>query len=249
MIKNPRQADILNILEQYAYASVELLAKLTYASEPTIRRDLIYLESKGYIIRNHGGATLPLKGTSVRPVAVRNSFNLRQKKSLCKEAAKLIQESMTIFLDASTTASFIVEYLPKNKDLTVITNSLQTCNKLNELNLKFFCTGGDITNQICFTGTHAERFIRAFNADICFFSSTTISSEGIISDNGEKESATTFTMLEQSKRRVYLCDDSKIDLPAKYNLTTVNNIDKIYTTAKENSLLIPKEKVVYVPIT
>lgn len=67
MIKNPRQADILNILEQYAYASVELLAKLTYASEPTIRRDLIYLESKGYIVRNHGGATLPLKGTSVRP--------------------------------------------------------------------------------------------------------------------------------------------------------------------------------------
>ena len=59
MIKNERQKEILDILKRYNYASVEQLAKMTYSSPPTIRRDLNCLQEMGYLTRNHGGATLP----------------------------------------------------------------------------------------------------------------------------------------------------------------------------------------------
>ena len=247
MIKNSRQAEIMNILEQSSYASVEQLAKLTYASEPTIRRDLIYLEAKGYVVRNHGGAMVPQKENSVLPAAVRNAFNQKQKKLLCQEAAKLLRDNMTVFLDESTTLAFLVKHLPKFKDLKIITNSLQTSILLNNLNLNFLCTGGKIVQQNYFSGPQTEKFIRAFNADICFFSSTSISSDGVISDNSEYKISTMEAMLSQSRRRIYLCDDSKINSLSMYNLTTINQIDKVYTTAQENTFTFQSDKIVYVP--
>ncbi len=248
MIKNSRQTEIINILEQSNYASVEQLAKLTYASEPTIRRDLIHLEAKGYVVRNHGGAMLPQKENSVLPAAVRNAFNQKQKKILCQEAAKLLRDNMTVFLDESTTIAFLVKHLQKLKDLKIITNSLQTSILLNNLNLNFLCTGGKIIQQNYFSGPQTEKFIRAFNADVCFFSSTSISANGIISDNGEHKISIMEAMLENSRQRIYLCDDSKINSLSMYNLTTINQVDKVYTTAKENTFTIKSDKIVYVPV-
>ena len=71
MIKNERQQQILNILQQANYASVDQLVQMTYSSPPTIRRDLNYLEEQGYVTRNHGGAMLPQKPSAFIPAEFR----------------------------------------------------------------------------------------------------------------------------------------------------------------------------------
>lgn len=250
MIKNERQQEILDLLKDLGYVSVEDLAKKTYSSTPTIRRDLNYLQENGYLVRTHGGATLPVSPSSFIPSDLRAKLNANAKKSLCKEAAKLIKEHSIIFINESSTVQHLIEYIKNYKDVTVITNSLTACAKLNHYNINFYCTGGHITHSNCFTGTQAEQFIRRFNADLCFFSSHGITQNGIITANSEKEYLITAAMVEQARQVVYLCDESKVGILSNYNLTNINAIDKIYTTASVDDFTVQdKQKIIHVSVS
>lgn len=250
MIKNERQKEILDILKKVNYATVEQLAEMTYSSAPTIRRELNYLQEKGYLIRNHGGATLPLDPHSFIPSDLRTKLYTNHKKAICREASKLITDHSIIFINDSSTVQHLIEHIKEHKNITVITNSLTACAKLNHYNINFYCTGGHITHANCFTGIHAEKFIRRFNADFCFFSSHGISENGMITANMEEEYLITSAMIEQAKNAIYLCDESKVGILANYNLTNVNAIDKVFTTASPDTFTIEdKSKLVYVPLT
>ena len=58
MFKSERHGQILRILEEKQFASVAYLSQTLFASMPTVRRDLNYLENEGYVRRSHGGAVL-----------------------------------------------------------------------------------------------------------------------------------------------------------------------------------------------
>lgn len=250
MIKNERQKEILDILKRVSYATVEQLAEMTYSSAPTIRRELNYLQEKGYLIRNHGGATLPLDPHSFIPSDLRTKLYTNHKKAICKHASKLITDHSIIFINESSTVLYLIDYIKEHKNVTVITNSLTACAKLNHYNINFYCTGGRITHGNCFTGIHAEKFIRRFNADLCFFSSHGISQDGKITANMEDEYLITSAMIEQSKKAVYLCDESKIGILATYNLSSIDKIDQMYTTASPDVFSIEdKSKIVHIPLT
>lgn len=231
MIKNERQQHILNILQQTNYISVEQLIKLTYSSPATIRRDLIYLQEQGYVTRSHGAVMLPQAPSAFIPAAFRKSLNYKHKKAICKVAAKLLKDHMLIFIDESSTTQFLIEHMKDYKEITVITNSLPACELLNRYNINFYCTGGHITHSNCFTGSQTEKFIRRFNADLCFFSSHAISKNGVITDNSESECFITSAMIEHSKKSIYLCDESKVGHSSIYNLANINTVNKIFTTA------------------
>ena len=250
MIKNERQKEILDILKRCNYASVEQLAKMTYSSPPTIRRDLNYLQEMGYLTRNHGGATLPLNPHSFIPSDLRAKLNTIQKKAICKEAAKLVHDHSIIFLNESSTVQYLIEYIKDFKDITVITNSLTACEKLNNYNINFYCTGGHITHANCFTGIQTEKFIRRFNAEFCFFSSYGVSTDGVVMENSEDEALIISAMIEQSKKAIYLCDESKIGRFATYNLANINSVDSIYTTASPDMFNVEdKSKIIHVVTT
>lgn len=233
MIKNDRQEQILEIIKKNKYASVQQLAQLTYASLPTIRRDLNYLSQNGYISRSHGGAAI-ISPSSVPPVNYRIEYAQNQKKAISKKAATFIRDGMVIFIDESTSASYLISELTKFKNITVITNGFVAINLLKEANVNFFCVGGEICSD-CFAGSYAENFIRNFNADICFFSASSVSEDGKIAENDKFACSLKKTMLEYSKKKVLLVDDTKLNRYAIYNVANIENINCTVTT-------IPKEK-------
>ena len=249
MIKNERQQEILDLLKELGYVSVEDLAKKTYSSTPTIRRDLNYLQENGYLARTHGGATLPTSPSSFIPSDLRTKLNTNAKKSLCKEASKLIKEHSIIFINESSTVQHLIEYIKNFKNVTVITNSLTACANLNHYNINFYCIGGHITHSNCFTGMQAEQFVRRFNADFCFFSSHGITQDGLITANSEQEYLITSAMVEQSRQVIYLCDESKVGILSNYNLANIDTVDKIYTTAPVDTFTVAnKNKIVHVSL-
>lgn len=245
MIKNERQSQILDIIKTDKYASVSKLAKLTYSSCPTIRRDLDYLSLNGYLTRTHGGA-MDLAPSMIPPLDYRKEVAKTQKKLIGNKAASFIQDGMVVFIDESVTASFIINKLPEFKNLTIITNGLFAINLLSELKLNFLSTGGEFCGD-CFIGSYAEKFIRGFNADICFFSTASVLSDGTIADNGKYESAVKKAMLDYSKRKIYLADDTKFNAHAIYNIANVENIDYMVTTITEENFESPSDKIVIVP--
>ena len=79
-----RQSSILEILNERLYITVEELAKITFTSPSSIRRDLTYLQNNGLVKRSHGGVTLPEPIKGVASFHDRIQKNIREKRLVAK---------------------------------------------------------------------------------------------------------------------------------------------------------------------
>ena len=94
--------------------------------------------------------------------------------------------------------------------------------------IKLYCTGGLFNSQSnIFTGAAAERYIESMYADMVFFSSQAISADGEISDVSEEETALRKKMLARAKKKIFLCDSSKIGFQKTFTLCNKDDIDFI----------------------
>ncbi len=228
MFFTERHNEILEILRSRTSASVHYLATQLHVSEPTVRRDLAALEKENKIKRTFGGAIINTDFNAEVPLALRESENVKIKESIAREAVKFIKDDYVIFLDASSTASNIIKYLPKFKNLTVITNSPKNSLKLAELKIKSFSTGGEmLENSVAYVGAAAQNYLKKFNADIFLFSCRGISSKGILNDSSIEETEIRRVMMNNSKFNVFLCSSDKFGKEYMYNLCDYTEINEI----------------------
>ena len=252
MLKNQRHTQILEILKRDGFAEVRYLGQVLYASQPTIRRDLDLLEKSGYIKRSHGGAMLSDNKTNA-PISFRRGSNTKEKSQICRLAAKLIKNGDLIFTDASTTASHLAEYIQKKDNLTVVTNGYTICGLLSEKDVRVFSTGGRlIKSSMAFVGAQAEDTIRRYNADILFFSSSSLDEYGNISDYSEEETALRIAMKNGAKTSVFLCDSSKFNRSSAFKEFSLSEIDYVITDqplsasiVKDNALTLIESNEAY----
>ena len=226
MLEYTRQDLIMTYLREHQTATVVNLAKRLYASEATIRRDLTILEKKGMIKRLHGGAVLIDDVQRELPLYLREQQNIQAKKSIAAKAAGYLEDGQVIFLDASSTAMFLIPYLESRQNLTIITNGLKTAQELSRLAHKTYGTGGlMLHNSAAYVGPYAEEFVRKFNADIFFFSSRGILEDGRITDASSEETHIRQVMLQNSRTHIFLCDRSKLGQSYCYNLGSAKDMD------------------------
>ena len=224
-----REDKIIDILIKKQSMSVEEISKELFISMPTVRRDLIKLENKGIIIRTRGGATLKNKSADTKiPWIMREQEQGEAKRIIGKKAASLIKDGDTIMLDATTSSISIIPYLADFHDIIVITSSAKASIMLGNMGIKNISTGGlMIDKSYSFMGDDAERTIKNYNADIVFFSCRSLSLDGYICDNSLEENSLKRAMLNQSKKKVFLCDSSKINRTSLNNLCHISEIDEI----------------------
>lgn len=225
-----RQEQILSILEKRKSISVKLLAQLLYVSEPTVRRDLENLQQQGKVQRTHGGVVLRKVSDTEIPLMYREDQNNDAKKTIAEKAVKHIRDGDVIFLDASSTVSYLIPHLKKFRDLLVVTNSPKTSIRLGEHNIKNYCTGGQLLmHSVAYVGSETENFISKINADLFFFSSRGYTEEGRITDSSESEAAVKKAMLQNAEKSYYLCDSSKRNKKYAFNVCTTKELAGIIT--------------------
>lgn len=230
MIKNERQNEIIKILRDENYATVLDLSKRLFASAPTIRRDLSELESEGYVRRSHGGVTLNDDKLHHHPVGFRRGSKMREKMAICKLAAELVSTGELVFIDDSTTAYHLADFLVGVDNVTVVTNGLSICQRLFYNNIKTISTGGRINRDSeAFVGYFAEQTVLSFNADYMFFSAAALDDEGIISDYSEEETSLRRIMKSRSRRTVFLCDSEKFGATSELRSFSLTEIDYVVT--------------------
>lgn len=228
MLQYERQQKILAFLETHQNASVRELAAAVYASEASVRRDIASLESRGIVERVYGGVLLAKYKNEVVPVELRDSAHSGVKDRLAAEAAKRIRHGDTVMMDASTTVLRICRHMHGLRNVKVITNNLRVCTELADSDIQVYCTGGAYYGQReCFLGPCSERFLRTVTADVLFFSCQGISETGDITDVDEAEISLRRVMMEQAKRRIFLCDSSKIGVRRPFLLCTKDAVDEI----------------------
>lgn len=233
MLVYERQREILNYLKQKQFATIGELAKIVWSSESSVRRDIKTLEQKGYVKQIYGGVVLPEYEHSVMPISLRDPAHSAAKEDVARKAAEYLFDGATVMMDGSSTVRRITKYIGSFRGLKIITNNQRIFSTCDHPDVKLYCTGGlYIPQSHIFVGSVAESYINNLNADILFFSSQAISEDGEISDSSEEETALRRAMLTRAKKKIFLCDSSKIGHSRTFTLCTNNDVDVIVCDKK-----------------
>lgn len=222
---NERQERIYEIIQKHDNATIEHLCKEVYASPATIRRDLSKMEHDGLISRVWGGAVLSNKKTIDPPQFVRTNENLQAKKKIAQKALSLIDEGSSIFLPSGTTVKEVCLVLGRMKDLTIITNSLDAVNTLNQISsFKIFCLGGELYERYDYVGPLTNKYIDSFSADILLFSCSGITADGFTSNDLNRLEIIN-QMQKNASKTILLCDSSKVGQKCMHKGFDLDKID------------------------
>lgn len=228
MLKNEREREILNLLkERDGFSTVKELCSALYSSESSIRRDLSVLERRGVIRRTYGGAELVTNFSSAISFNQRAHHNIAAKKAIAKKAMELVKNGDVIFLDQSSSAFYLAQELSSNNTLTVITNNIEIISLLSTTSIKTISSGGTLSpdNRACLLGRDAHYIFENIYADVVFFSTKSLSNDGIISDCAREEVLVRGAMLKNAAKKVFLCDSEKFGTSSAYKQCTLDEID------------------------
>jgi DeoR family fructose operon transcriptional repressor len=226
MAKNDRAEELRRLIDEEGYLSIQTLARKTYTSPSTVRRDLAKLEQQGYIRRRHGGAESLL--TVRPPLPVRQQSNPTEKASAARRAAALVAAGSTIFLDPSTTAQYMIPHLAGLEGLTVYTNGADTALRLAEAGVRVVSTGGELSAKLrAYSGPVAEAAVRRVNFDAMFFSTAGFDEE-CVSDWSESETALRRAVMEHSARRYLLSDHTKRGQRFTHVVCLLSELDDLF---------------------
>lgn len=228
MNKTPER-DILEIIQQKQFSTVEELSETLFISTATVRRKLNVLQEKGLITRTHGGAKINDSNNFYPNFSFRVHQNSLEKKKIALAAIKFIKNGDLIFIDGSTSAFFIAEYLSEFKDIMVLTNGIDTLSLLSKNKIKAYSTGGVISdsNRSALVGQIAHNTISSMHADIAFFSAHSVNKSGEIYDIFEQENYLRLCMMQNATKKIFLCDSTKFDTTSPFRLCSMIDVDYI----------------------
>lgn len=180
MFAAERHRAIVERVRQFGTVTVEELAEAFGVSAPTIRADLARLESRGLLIRAHGGAIRP-DGTLYEPSHEdRRVMKRAEKQAIARAAADLVQSGETVLLDAGTTTLELAYLLRNKRALTVVTNSLANAMVLMDGGgVEVIIIGGQVQRRRrAALGPLAVRFLDGFRVDRAFMGFNGVDPDG-----------------------------------------------------------------------
>ena len=227
MLAYDRHQEIVQLLEIHHSLSVKRLAQQLHVSEPTVRRDLKNMEALGLIRRTHGGA-VSVSNSAYAPLALRSEVESEKKKEIARQAAAMIPEGATVFIDSGSTARYIPQFLQSGQRFTAVCNSLEICRRLTKLRIRTYCVGGLINApDDAIRGMHAEQFLRTLHFDYAFFSCTALTDDGALCGQWEDGVSFLRALLPQAARRVFLCSSDKLSKLRPHVVCTLADVDVV----------------------
>ena len=228
-----RRLAIVEGISQNSLVKIKDFVKRFNVSEVTIRKDLIYLEEKGQLIRVRGGAIINNGKASFGYMSVsdKEEHNSIEKQRIGKAAAALIQEGDTIIIDSGTTTMEVVRNLDKFNKLKIITTALNVAMALNEFKrFNVIIPGGYLNNDtLSLTGHMAEAFLENFYCDKLFLGVDSFSLEKGLSTPVPEEAFVNQIMISIAKEVIAVFDSSKFQKRGFAFIANVKEIDTIIT--------------------
>lgn len=227
-----RQKKIMELLHENGSVMVNDLSRDFGVTLETVRRDLEKLEQMDQVRRTHGGAVLYEEATLDLSLEKRSGLNIDGKIAIAKKAVKLIRAGDTVFLDSSTTSFYLSKAIKDLKNITIITNNLLIVNELQACDkIKVISTGGvlDMKN-LSFVGEFALKNIEEnFFANKVFFSCKGVIPEKGMLESNDVEYQIKSAMLRNSRQKICIADESKLNTVASIKLAEFSDIDCFIT--------------------
>jgi DeoR family glycerol-3-phosphate regulon repressor len=225
----PRQKQILELAERRGYVSIDALAALFDMTPQTVRRDVNNLCDRRLLLRQHGGASLPLMNTSY---SQRNVEFVVEKTRIADSVVSRLPARASIFLSLGTTVEAVARALAKtDKQLTIVTNSVEVARVFwVDTSFETVVTGGILQQRN--GGLIGQRAIDACLDHRCDYAITGIGAierDGTLLDFYEAEIAVMKAMHASARHHFVVADHTKFDGFARRKLGHLSEIDCLFT--------------------
>jgi DeoR family fructose operon transcriptional repressor len=207
------------------------LCEILDASEATIRRDLEWLEEKGFLERTHGGAILNQRMILEQEYQQRAQHHPEEKRRIGELAASLIDEGDIVFINSGTTATQVLQHIRRNSRITVFTNNVSAVMDLGDPGFHYYMTGGEFQSR---SNSLAGRFALD-NLGLVYANKTILGVDGISLKHGctvptNAEAEVVRRMIERTKGQVIVvADHSKWGVVSNFQIANMDEIDKLIT--------------------
>ncbi|MFY1067729.1 DeoR/GlpR family DNA-binding transcription regulator [Enterococcus sp. AD013-P3] len=212
MLTEERQQKILQLIQEKNIVKLQELTQKLDASESTIRRDLQDLEDQHLLERIHGGAKKIQRFMLEPDMQQKATEHTAEKRAIAAYAAALIHKDDVIYLDAGSTTLEIINYLPQNLHIKVVTNSVQHAARLIDRNIETIILGGSIklSTQATF-GYTAIQQLAPFRFTKAFIGTNGVELNAGLTTPDPEEALLKKAACQQSELAILLADSSKFE--------------------------------------
>ena len=228
-----RQQRIMAQARSAGRVEVAALADSLGVAAETVRRDLTALERRGSVRRVHGGA-IPVERLELEPTLAARSSRLTDVKR--RIAARVLDElptGGTVLLDSGSTTLAVVQLLPPDLDLTVVTNSVAAASALStHPGVTLYLLGGRVRGITgAAVGEWATAALDGLVVDLAVLGTNGISAARGLTTPDQAESLVKAAMVRSARRVLVATDSSKAGDDHLHRFATLSEVDLVVTDA------------------
>jgi len=242
----------MTILRDQPGIRVPEVAELLGVSDGTIRNDLNALAGSGQVTRVRGGGVLIDERQSRSPIfSTRIMTHRNAKQAIARQAAALVQDNDSMILDSSTSSYYLACCLKERRDLTIITNGIESARELakNSSNIVILLGGVLRVDGTAISVPLSEQILTEYHIKTAFLSCSGFTLEGGPTEVDIHEAQIKRKIIASSGSMVALIDSSKF---GRADLTSFASLDQITRLFTDNNLTpawVKKLKQAGVPFT
>lgn len=235
LLMDDRRSRILEQLASDGSVQVSDLAHEFDVSYETIRKDLAFLEERGYLVKTHGGAMLKQNAIEY-PFHVREKENVEEKRAVARRALELIPEESSIIVGTGSTMLVLAKLLATRSGHKIFTHSLTAMAALIESDNQVYLFGGELRSRSSSVyGGWTVSQIRQIHVDLCF-----MGTDGFSNLDGPSSPSLSAAFVDQeiiasSEKRYVLADQSKFYRKSLCRICDWSEITALVTNEPANS--------------
>lgn len=228
-----RRHHIATMLRGLGSVQVASLSRRFSVSTQTIRKDLHYLAGRGVAVRTYGGAIAAetVSTGAETGVSHKQTIRIREKQAIGKAAAALVQSGDSIILDSGTTTLEIAKCLPRDRDITVVTNDYGILAALaDRSDVEVVLLGGRLRRKsMAFYGSQTEDSMSGLAVDKLFLGVDGFDVERGVTTHFEAEASLNRRMADVAREIVAVTDSTKFGRVCLHRILGVGEIDLLIT--------------------
>jgi DeoR family glycerol-3-phosphate regulon repressor len=234
-----RQEQVLQMVREQGFVTIEALADRFKVTPQTIRRDINTLSEGGLLHRYHGGAGISSSTENVS-YSRRKVMCLYEKRRIARMLAGSIPDHSSLFINIGTTTEEVAKALYNHKGLRIITNNLNVASILsgNE-DFEIIVTGGLVRSRDCgIIGEAAIEFIKQFKVDYGIIGISGIDMDGTLLDFDYREVKAARAIIENSRKVFLAADHAKFGRNAMVRLGDLSEISALFTDRQPSGAIV-----------
>lgn len=246
-----RHTQIVALVRQRGFVTIEKLAQQFDVTVQTIRRDLTQLADEGKVQRFHGGAGLPSSVENI-DYSARKVLNPAEKQRIAQLVARQIPDHSSLFINIGTTTEAVARELLGHQDLRFITNNLNVALILAaKPEFKVVVAGGTVRSRDGgIVGQSANDMIAQFRVDVAIIGISGIDEDGTLLDYDYDEIRAAQAIMDNARQVFLVADHSKFSRRPMVRAGSITSVTALFTDQpppkRIRDLLAAHDRKVYV---